>query len=585
MILTFGSFPTADATTTFFDIFCTALALPRVMLGSIARTPDPRVGGCARDAGAAAAVMPPADPAARDDIIRGCIQVVLWGWVPDGEVLGGAGDDGVGDPGLAEHLVRQLAARLNEEGAQEGAGSVRRVSVQVGQARASLGGPGADMRPPGGTPLHNVISGGSSSASVRLLQMCPPAAPAVTAAGGSAPLAVRLLLHSPTPQPARVLVLAERPGAASSSAEPSGAPLGGGLAPVQPTRARLLLELPVQLVGGVQEVQLALGPRELAEAVRAADGAESDAVGVLRVMMIGPEHDPAWVDGQLESAACAPYLVHWVAPPLLLLPPAAAAEVCDVWGAMQREAAAGTAETQEQRMGLEQVQQQQQQPSGEDEQAEAGGGSAPLTWASNPYGSSELLDDRAEWRSALWWSHMVPLLVDLAAVLGGQGVGQGGGEESGEEGVDVVRQEGDEGGEYPAWEALAAYLWDNGMAQTLSLLSRRSQQARASQHEHQVCVSQDTATSFAAAAAAAAAAEPGLGPPTLSASQPSGPMPAPCCSNQGRASPQQPPTFTGAYPAGPYTNSTPPAHPSFPCHVPSPHPPWSPSTSSGGWHG
>ncbi len=344
-------------------------------------------------------------------VIRGCIQVVLWGWVPggEGEVLGGAGAGGIG-----EQLMRRLV--------QAGGGSVRGVSVQVGQEVAVLGDPTLDMQLPGVMPMHGGSGGGRGSrTSVRLLEMFPPAAslPAVAASGS---LTVRLLLHSPTPQPARVLVLAERQGAASNRAVPSGGMPGGGVLS-QP----LLLELPVQLEGGVQEVdvEVALGVGDLAgeSGVREASAAAS----AFRVVMVGPEHAGAATGGQQQAGAAAAHpLVHWVAPPLLLLPPAAAAEVCGAWGAVQQEAGGGLA--QEEQEGERQEQHHYQQQQEEVEEQAGVEGLAPHTGALPPSGSSSELLASAERRSSLWWSHMAPLLGDLAHALGGhQGQGQDGG--------------------------------------------------------------------------------------------------------------------------------------------------------------
>ncbi len=476
-------------------------------------------------------------------VIRGCVQVLLWGCVPEGEE--GAGAGGVGDPGLTEQLMRRLAVRLNQMMAEEGSGSVRGVSVQVGQEVAVLGDPSADVPLPEVLPLHGDSGGGGGGGggdSVRLLQMSPPAAsvPAVAASGS---LTVRLLLHSPTPQPARVLVLAERQGAISSREEPR----GGGLAPWRPTRARLLLELPVQLEVGVQQVEVVLRAGELAragtgfgeegaEGVAAAEGNNTlellpawarphssnsepypeDAVCALRVVMVGPVHQPLAEAGQREEAAGPPPLVHWVAPPLLLLPPAAAAEVCGAWEEMQREAGGGLAEAEQ-----EGQRQEHGQLSGKEEQAEAGEGSAPHTGALSPFGFSDHLAS-AERRSSLWWSHMAPLLGDLAYAMGGQ---QGQGQERNGEAAD------------PVWQVLLPYLQGQGMAETLFLLSRRDL-GRTDQQGHRVRVSHGTKTSVPAAAAAAGAAEADLVPTTLlgatiSSSDPTQPAGG---SNQGAAS-------------------------------------------------
>ncbi len=385
-------------------------------------------------------------------VIRGCVQVVLWGWVPEGEGEGGAGAGGVGQQDLAEQLVRRLAARLDRMLAQEGAGSVRGVSVQVGHEVAVLGEPSPDVPLPGVLPLHGDRGGGGGSGtSVRLLQMSPPAV-ALAAAAATGTLTMSLLLHSPAPQPARVLVLAERQGDASSSSS-SGEPPSGDLGLQQHlTPARPLLELPVQLVGGVQEVEVQLGAGQLAELCKAGEAA--DAAGMLRVAMVGPEHQPVSAAEQRAEAAEPRPLVHWVAPPLLLLPPAAAAEVCGAWEEMQHEAGGGLAEAEQegQRQG-------HGQPSGEDGQAEAGG--SPDTGVAR----LSIVSTNASQRSSLWWCHLAPLLGDLAYALGRhRGMGQ-------EEAAD------------PVWETLLPYLQEHGMAETLSLLASRRGEEQARQQQ------------------------------------------------------------------------------------------------------
>ncbi len=354
--------------------------------------------------------------------------------------------------------------------------------MQVGQEVPVLGEPIPNVPLPGVLPVHGDGSGGGGGgASVRLLQMSPPAA-YLAAAAASGSLTVRLLLHSPAPQPARVLVLVEGLGA-FSSAEASGEPLGGGLAP----RARLLLKLPVQLDGGVQEVEVevVLGAGELAGA--GADGsegvaaAESDAVGVLRVMMVGPEHGATGtVGGQQEEAGGPTPLVHWLTP-LLLLPSAAAAEVHSVWEAMQLEAEGGPGPAEDEQLApgapwavspvldetaaaatrLHQCTAWGQQGRGQEQESRGGEsvGSPRHAGTMPPSGPSSELLASAEWQSYLWWSHLGPLLGDLAYALEvRRGMGQGRNEEAAN----------------PIWQALLPYLQENGMTHTLSLFERRS---------------------------------------------------------------------------------------------------------------
>ncbi len=491
-------------------------------------------------------------------VIRGCVQVVLWGWILDGLREGGAGAGGVGDGAGEEDLLQRLVPRLGQRMAQqEEAGSVRGVSVQVGQQVAVLGDPGQGVQPPGAG------GGGSDSASVRLLLMSPPAA-SLAAIVEPAPLDIRFLLHSPVPQMARVLVLAEAQVAPGTDARP-GEPRGGAVLHQRLTRARLLLELPVQLEGGVQEVevQLALEAGELAGAateVCKAGGAGGEeaagAVGVLRVVMVGPEHGAmGTVGGQRQEAAGPRPLVHWVAPPLLLLPPAAAAEVCGAWEAMQREAGGGLTEMEE---GGQQQQQQQQQQQHYQQQQEAGGWATGeeqqsggvehvLLGSSSGYTgtvissvSGELLAS-AERRSSLWWSHMAPLLGDLAHALGGH-QGQG--------------QEGDGEAAGPVWLMLLPYLQGRGMAETLSLLGWRDPEHTGKQG-YLWGAGNDRATT---AAAAADSPPPDLEPPMQPSAGPAlGPMLPTSSSGLGKAShqhQQHPSMCTGAHPAVPCAHPT-----------------------------
>ncbi len=363
-----------------------------------------------------------AQPVLWTSIIRGCVQVVLWGWVPEG--LGG-----MDEAAVAESLLRRLARSLPQAGTAGGGGGVRGVSLQVGQAVAQLDDRGSgtaqharaegqelsgrqqqqqqqqmDLR--NVLPFHGLQSG-AGSGTARLLQVDPPAA-SVGALVASGSLTVRLLLHSPRPQPVRVLVLAE----------------GGGQGEGEPNPARLLRELAVELVGGLQEVELALGAGELMGAVGA------DEVGVLQLVLVGPEHGTGELgEADTRGEALQP-LVHWVAPPLLLLPDAAAQELCDLWERMKRE----------------------------EEQGQAGaGGSAPP--AGHPAGALEALAG-AEQQSCLWRSHLGPLLGDLAYVLGAGG--QPGGVREVKGSVDGILR------------GLVPFLLQNGMSATAAMVEERS---------------------------------------------------------------------------------------------------------------
>ncbi len=349
-------------------------------------------------------------------VIRGCVQVVLWGWVP-GEV----GD--MDEAAVAESLLRRLARSLPQAGTAGGGGGMRSVSLQVGQAVAQLDDRGSGTAQHAGAegqelsgrqqqqqtglrkvlPFHGLQSD-AGSGTARLLQVTPPAA-SVGALVASGSVLVRLLLHSPAPQPARVLVLAET---------------GGEIQEEQQAhfRTRLLRELTLELVGGPEEVELVLGAGELEGAVGA------DGVGVLQLVLVGPEHGAS---GQRQGPAVPP-LVHWVAPPLLLLPDAAAQELCGLWERMKGE---------EEGQG--------------GEEGEPGSSTPP---AGQPAGAWEALAG-TERQSSLWWSHLAPLLGDLAYVLA-VGAPQG--------------QAGEATGADPVLQGLFPFLQENEMSATAALV-------------------------------------------------------------------------------------------------------------------
>ncbi len=348
-----------------------------------------------RVTGAAASGAAAAEPLLHTAVIRGCVQAVLWGWVPEGALA-------EGDAAAAQRLLQRLAGRLGDPGLTGNeAGGMRGVSVQVGQAVAVAQGAGGlahegeDER--GDQEEAQAARGEaayphwlSSCYAARLLKMDPPAAslPAAEAAA-SGPLTVRLLLHSPAPQPARVLVLAERQGA------------GGTV----PPRAVLLREVAVALEGGVQEVEVEVGAGEVAEA---GEGGEPPlGIGVLRVMLVGPVHGSQGAESEQQQGPMPPPPVHWVAPPLLLLPGEAAGELCGLWEHMKRE------QEEEREQGQEHGQ-EQPTPATPD---------GLLHHAVAPTGPVAALAG-VEQESSLWWSHMAPLMGDLAYALT-DGAGQG----------------------------------------------------------------------------------------------------------------------------------------------------------------
>ncbi len=424
----------------------------------------------------------PAQAAAVDallwtSIIRGCVQVVLWGWVPEG--LGGM-EEAV----VAESLLRRLARRLACIGAGGGA---RGVLLQVGQTMAQDGGSGGSaeravavrQEQRGQQQQHGVdgaeleevlrfhgVSTDGSSGAARLLQVDPPAA-SVAALAASGFLTVRLLLHSPVPQPVRMLVLAEGEGLVGVT--PGGEHVGGS-PPLHRTRARLLQAVPVELMGGLQEVELVLGPGELAGLRGAGSQEVSDAVGMLRVLLVGLEHSTTL---QREGPA-APPLVHCVAPPLLLLPDVAAQELCDLWERIKQE---------------EEAEQEEETEQG------AAGGFAPLAGAWEAHVG-------AERQSSLWWSHLAPLLGDLAYVLGA-----GGQRERAEKAT----------GAHPDLQALLPYLLEHGMHEMVAL----AEASCVDTEEPQTQYAKEGASASTTRLSAAAASSPtgSTSPATYSASR------------------------------------------------------------------
>ncbi len=400
-----------------------------------------------RVTGAATPGAAAAEPLLHTAVIRGCVQAVLWGWVPEGALA-------ESDAAAAQRLLQRLAGRLMAPGlAGAGAGGVRGVSVQVGQAVAV-----ARDQCKGGGLQHQgeeevlripgvMTDSGSSIPVSRLLKLDPPA----TAASPGL-LTVRLLLHSPAPQPARMLVLAERQGA------------GGAV----PPRAVLLREVAVALEGGVQEVEVELGAGELAGAGEG--GGLPVGADALRVMMVGPVHMSTSAASGQQDEPCPPPLVHWVAPPLLLLPGEAVGELCGLWEQMKRE------------QGEEREQQERQDLQG---QATP---DVSLPQGPAPTGPTAALAG-VEQESSLWWSHMAPLMGDLAHALSAWHA-------QGQEWEDVTCQ-------------LLDFLYSNGLHHTAALLQETpSRSATAAPAATAVATAAPAAIAVATAAPAAAAALP-----------------------------------------------------------------------------
>ncbi len=344
-------------------------------------------------------------------VVRGCVQLIAWarelrqeyalGEGPSGDAPGGG--TGLGSVGMdARQQLQALAGALPGLLLEAGCGGAERVSVQVGDGLAAAA---KTVEEEAVAVSQEALHHAGCCAAVQLLLMWPFALPVGPDQADGEPRTVRLLLQSPRSQPARLLLLAERGGGR-----------GGQQFQAQPP-ARLLCEVAVELVGGPQEVELALGVGELEGAVGA------DGVGVLQLVLVGPEHSAR------DAGDAAHPLVHFVAPPLLVLPPAAAAEVCGLWDAIRHEA--------------------------------GGGANEGAAASSGGYGGEQ--------QSSLWWSHLAPLLGDLAYVLGAGGQqGQGQQADDEEAGCEAVLSQ------------LLPYLHGSGMGTTARLLEAHAAKAAAS---------------------------------------------------------------------------------------------------------
>lgn len=413
-------------------------------------TPEPSRGATAAPAAAGALPWPPAGCVSRCAVVRGCALLLAWARGLRAEAQGATGEGGgwVADVDRqAQQFQGMVASQLAQlvPGAADGAGeAVGGVAVQLGAGSGSGCGEGTQAQVWEEDSLRGGPArvGSSRRPAVRLLSAHPPAFATGPQQQQQAAGPVRLLLHSPQPQAVRVLVLAE-PGSGSSDS-------WGAEARVEVPRAQLLQEVRVNLRGGMQEVEVGLDPAALAAAAAATGPATSDTaaaatcagagVGILQLVVVGPEHgareagngvDGGGVGGAAAAAAAQPSqapqpLVHCVAPPLLLLPAPAAAEVCDLWEAMQQE--------------------HQRQQAAEGQQGEARAGQ-PQEMAT---GQAEA---EAGARSGVWWSHLAPLLCDVGYALAA-----------------MQQQVGARNEARVVVDHMLPYLYDNGMVATAELL-------------------------------------------------------------------------------------------------------------------
>ncbi len=267
-------------------------------------------------------------------------------------------------------------------------------------------------------------SGRGESNPVRLLQVSIPAL-AVVRQQQRTSATKNLSLYSAQPQAVRVLVLAETCRSSDSSSDAAVTPAGG--------QALLLQEVCLSLSGRLHKVVVQLEPGDLDAATVAVGGM---GVGVLQVLVVGPQHGSDEAAGgvsgivQQQNSSPSP-LLHCLAPPLLLLPAAVAAEVCGLWETVQ----------------LQQEQQLQLQG------AQLNGGQQVAVTA----------EAEAEALAAAWWSHMAPLLCDVGYILTAMQQQQ-------------QQGEGNDGTAHVVIEHELPYMYDNGMAATADLLRTCRQQ-------------------------------------------------------------------------------------------------------------
>ncbi len=191
------------------------------------------------------------------------------------------------------------------------------------------------------------------------------------------------------------------------AASPEGPPppsfaayIAGKCQKITPSWAEVLCLLAVRSKGRTEvELGVELGAGELAGAGEG--GGLPVGADALRVMMVGPVHMSTSAASGQQDEPRSP-LVHWVAPPLLLLPEEAAGEVCGLWEEMKRE----QAEEREQHQQLGQKQEEPRQAVPDSLLHHALAPTAPVVALAG-----------VEQESSLWWSHMAPLMGDLAYAL------------------------------------------------------------------------------------------------------------------------------------------------------------------------
>eukprot|EP00198_Chlamydomonas_reinhardtii_P001239 XP_001690574.1 predicted protein [Chlamydomonas reinhardtii] len=239
-------------------------------------------------------------------VVRGCVQLIMWTRTPVA-----AADGAVSAPEQPQQppLDARLLSQLLPDGDQVGGLAVQQQQQQQAAVAAAAGG----------------------SVAIQLLHLTPPVLPlpgGPTASDATAPPPepLRLRLFSPAPQRARLLVVGS-----SSTEAAAAATAAGGLRP-----QRVFAELQVQLCGGDQELELGgevLRQLLLMECVEAE--APTGCGRALQLLLLPPVHDGdeelvEAAEGSAGEGMPPPPLLHFSAP-LLVLPAAAAVELCGLW--------------------------------------------------------------------------------------------------------------------------------------------------------------------------------------------------------------------------------------------------------------
>ena len=246
-------------------------------------------------------------------VVRGCVQLIMWTRTP---VAAAGGAVSAPEQPQQPPLDARLLSQLLPDGDQVGGLAVQQQQQQQAAVAAAAGG----------------------SVAIQLLHLTPPVLPlpgGPTASDATAPPPepLRLRLFSPAPQRARLLVVGS-----SSTEAAAAATAAGGLRP-----QRVFAELQVQLCGGDQELEL--GGEVLRQLLLMACVEAEAPTGcsrALQLLLMPPVHDGdeelvEAAEGSAGEGMPPPPLLHFSAP-LLVLPAAAAVELCGLWEQVAAEA-------------------------------------------------------------------------------------------------------------------------------------------------------------------------------------------------------------------------------------------------------